>query len=116
MISSPGKPKMDAHGLLPVVLQDAQTGRVLMLGYMNELALQRTLETRQVHFWSRSRNQLWLKGETSGNIHEVVNLVLDCDGDALLVQVRPAGPTCHTGQISCFHIPLDAAEVLHDDR
>jgi phosphoribosyl-AMP cyclohydrolase len=106
---------MDDQGLLPAVLQDALTGQVLMLGYMNKLALQRTLETRQVHFWSRSRSQLWLKGETSGNIHEVVDLALDCDGDALLVRVRPAGPTCHTGQTSCFHIPLDAGEVLHDD-
>jgi phosphoribosyl-AMP cyclohydrolase len=115
MISPPGKPKMDAEGLLPAVLQDAHTGQVLMLGYMNELALQRTLQTRLVHFWSRSRRQLWLKGETSGNIHEVVELTLDCDQDAILVRVQPAGPTCHNGQISCFHIPLDAAEVLHDD-
>jgi phosphoribosyl-AMP cyclohydrolase len=114
MISAAGKLKMDAQGLFPAVLQDAQTGQVLMLGFMNQLALQRTLQTGQVHFWSRSRNQLWRKGETSGNIHEVVALSVDCDGDALLVQVRPAGPTCHTGQVSCFHIPLDAAEVLHD--
>jgi phosphoribosyl-AMP cyclohydrolase / phosphoribosyl-ATP pyrophosphohydrolase len=106
---------MDAQGLLPAVLQDARTGQVLMLGYMNELALQRTLETRQVHFWSRSRNELWHKGATSGNIQEVIDLTLDCDGDALLVRVDPAGPACHTGQVSCFHNPLDAVEVLHDD-
>lgn len=107
--------KMDAQGLLPAVLQDASTGQVLMLGYMNKLALQRTLETRQVHFWSRSRSELWHKGATSGNFQEVVDLTLDCDGDALLVRVRPAGPTCHTGQMSCFHNPLDASEVLHED-
>jgi phosphoribosyl-AMP cyclohydrolase len=106
---------MDAQGLLPAVLQDARTGQVLMLGYMNELALQRTLETRQVHFWSRSRNELWHKGATSGNTQEVIDLTLDCDGDALLVRVHPAGPACHTGQVSCFHNPLDAVEVLHDD-
>ena len=115
MTSLIGRPKMDAQGLLPAVLQDALTGQVLMLGYMNELALQRTLETRQVHFWSRSRNELWHKGATSGNIQEVIDLTLDCDGDALLIQVDPASPACHTGQISCFHNPLDAAEVLHDD-
>jgi phosphoribosyl-AMP cyclohydrolase len=107
--------KMDAQGLLPAVLQDASTGQVLMLGYMNELALQRTLETRQVHFWSRSRRELWHKGATSGNFQEVVDLTLDCDGDALLVRVRPIGPTCHTGEMSCFHNPLDALEVLHED-
>jgi phosphoribosyl-AMP cyclohydrolase len=106
---------MDAQGLLPAVLQDARTGQVLMLGYMNELALQRTLETRQVHFWSRSRNELWHKGATSGNTQAVIDLTLDCDGDALLVRVDPAGPACHTGQVSCFHNPLDAVEVLHDD-
>jgi phosphoribosyl-AMP cyclohydrolase / phosphoribosyl-ATP pyrophosphohydrolase len=107
--------KWDASGLLPVVLQDENTGRVLMLGYMNKTALKLTLETRKVHFWSRSRNTLWLKGETSGNYHEVVEVALDCDGDALLVRVNPAGPTCHTGQTSCFHNPLDAVEVLDED-
>jgi phosphoribosyl-ATP pyrophosphohydrolase/phosphoribosyl-AMP cyclohydrolase len=108
--------KMDAQGLLPAVLQDVDSGQVLMLGYMNKLALQRTLETGQVHFWSRSRCELWLKGATSGNFQQVVDLTLDCDGDALLVRVRPAGPICHTGRSSCFHNPLDAGEVLHDDR
>jgi phosphoribosyl-AMP cyclohydrolase len=108
--------KMDAQGLLPAVLQDIDSGQVLMLGYMNKLALQRTLETGQVHFWSRSRSELWLKGSTSGNFQEVVDLTLDCDGDALLVRVRPTGPICHTGRSSCFHNPLDAAEVLHDNR
>jgi phosphoribosyl-AMP cyclohydrolase len=115
MTSPSPRIKMDAQGLLPAVLQDASTGQVLMLGYMNELALQLTLETGQVHFWSRSRNQLWHKGATSGNFQEVVDLSLDCDGDALLVRVHPVGPTCHTGQVSCFHNSLDALEGLHDD-
>jgi phosphoribosyl-ATP pyrophosphohydrolase/phosphoribosyl-AMP cyclohydrolase len=77
-----------------------------MLGYMNAEALQATIETRLVHFWSRSRKQLWRKGETSGNTLELVSIALDCDGDALLVQARPAGPTCHTGEATCFHRSL----------
>lgn len=92
-----------AQGLLPAVVQDADTGRVLMLAYMNEEAFTRTLETGQVHFFSRSRQQLWRKGESSGNTLELVGIALDCDGDALLVQARPRGPTCHTGESSCFH-------------
>ncbi|MCU0292924.1 MAG: bifunctional phosphoribosyl-AMP cyclohydrolase/phosphoribosyl-ATP diphosphatase HisIE, partial [Thermoanaerobaculaceae bacterium] len=93
-------------GLVPAIVQDAATGQVLMLGYMNVEALQATVETGLVHFWSRSRQQLWRKGETSGNTLEVVGIALDCDGDALLVQARPAGPTCHTGETTCFHRPL----------
>ena len=89
-------------GLLPAVVQDAATGRVLMVAYMNEAALRRTLETNRVTFWSRSRNELWEKGATSGNTLELVTIAPDCDGDALLVAVRPAGPACHTGAESCF--------------
>ncbi len=89
-------------GLLPLVAQDARTGDVLMLGYANRLALQKTLETRQVHFWSRSREQLWRKGETSGHTLALESLHADCDGDTVLARVTPAGPTCHTGERSCF--------------
>ncbi|MGD8602425.1 MAG: bifunctional phosphoribosyl-AMP cyclohydrolase/phosphoribosyl-ATP diphosphatase HisIE [Gemmatimonadota bacterium] len=89
-------------GLLPVVAQDAATGQALMLGFANRLALEKTLETGQVHFWSRSRDELWRKGETSGNTLDLVSLHADCDGDAVLARVNPAGPTCHTLETSCF--------------
>jgi phosphoribosyl-ATP pyrophosphohydrolase/phosphoribosyl-AMP cyclohydrolase len=89
-------------GLLPVVVQDAATGQVLMLGFANRLALERTLATGQVHFWSRSRGELWRKGETSGNTLALVSLHSDCDGDAVLARVTPAGPTCHTLETTCF--------------
>jgi phosphoribosyl-AMP cyclohydrolase / phosphoribosyl-ATP pyrophosphohydrolase len=88
--------------LKPAIVQDADTGRVLMLAYMDPEAERRTRETRQAWFWSRSRAQLWRKGETSGNTLEVVELRDDCDGDAILVRVRPAGPACHTGSLTCF--------------
>ncbi|MEO0158822.1 MAG: phosphoribosyl-AMP cyclohydrolase, partial [candidate division WOR-3 bacterium] len=91
------------NGLLPVVVQNARTGEVLMLGYMNQEAHDKTTETGLLHLWSRARRSLWLKGEISGHLHEVVGLVLDCDGDALLVEVLPKGPTCHTGERTCFH-------------
>ncbi|MEO6364831.1 MAG: bifunctional phosphoribosyl-AMP cyclohydrolase/phosphoribosyl-ATP diphosphatase HisIE [Luteimonas sp.] len=89
-------------GLLPAIVQDADTQRVLMLGYMNRAALQATLESRRVTFFSRSRQRLWVKGETSGNTLELVSLESDCDNDSLLVQARPQGPTCHLGRASCF--------------
>jgi phosphoribosyl-ATP pyrophosphohydrolase/phosphoribosyl-AMP cyclohydrolase len=89
-------------GLLPLVVQDASTGQVLMLGFANRLALEKTLETGQVHFWSRSRDELWRKGETSGNTLALVSLHADCDGDAVLARATPAGPTCHTLETSCF--------------
>jgi len=89
-------------GLLPVIVQDASTGQVLMLGFANRLALEKTLETGQVHFWSRSRDELWRKGETSGNTLALVSLHGDCDGDTVLARVTPAGPTCHTLETSCF--------------
>ena len=89
-------------GLVPGIVQDAATGRVLMLGYLNRESLELTERTGQVHFWSRSRRELWRKGETSGNTLTVVDLALDCDGDALLIRAEPAGPTCHTGEVSCF--------------
>jgi len=92
----------DERGLVPAIVQDAGTGTVLMLAYMDREALDATLRTREVHFHSRSRGRLWKKGETSGNVLHLVDLALDCDGDALLVKAHPAGPTCHTGAATCF--------------
>lgn len=89
-------------GLIPAIIQDAQTKNVLMLGYMNKEAYEKTLSTKRVTFWSRSRNCLWTKGETSGNFIELVNIKSDCDNDALLVKVKPAGPTCHKGTDTCW--------------
>lgn len=94
--------RFDERGLVPAIVQDAETGQVLTLAYMNNLALERTLTTGQTVFWSRSRNELWHKGATSGNVQYVVAVYVDCDGDSLLVRVRPAGPACHTGNVTCF--------------
>lgn len=99
-------------GLLPAIVQDADTRRVLMLGYMSREALARTLELRQVTFFSRSRQQLWTKGESSGHVLTLVGLEVDCDNDTLLVQARPQGPTCHLGTVSCF--PTAPGDVLAD--
>jgi phosphoribosyl-ATP pyrophosphohydrolase/phosphoribosyl-AMP cyclohydrolase len=93
----------DERGLVPCVVQDWTTGEVLTLAYMNELALQRTRATGELHLWSRSREELWHKGATSGNTQSVRSLRVDCDGDALLALVEPAGPACHTGERTCFH-------------
>ena len=98
----PGAVRFGADGLVPVVAQDARDGRVLMVAYMDAEAVAATIETGEVHFHSRSRDRLWRKGETSGNVLRVVDLAIDCDGDALLVSVDPAGPTCHRGTRSCF--------------
>lgn len=95
--------KYDDSGLIPAIIQEEGTGTVLMLGYMNEEALKKTIETGTTWFWSRSRKKLWNKGETSGNFHKVISLTLDCDNDTLLVKVIPTGPTCHTGNYSCFY-------------
>lgn len=93
----------DERGLVPCIVQDAASGEVLTLAYMNELALRRTRETGELHLWSRSREELWHKGATSGNTQAVRALRVDCDGDALLALVEPAGPACHTGERTCFH-------------
>jgi phosphoribosyl-ATP pyrophosphohydrolase/phosphoribosyl-AMP cyclohydrolase len=98
----PSDVHFDNAGLVPGIVQDDATGRVLMLGYLNAESLRLTAETGFVTFWSRSRGELWRKGETSGNTLAVVDIGLDCDGDALLIRARPAGPTCHTGAVSCF--------------
>lgn len=96
------KVKFDEKGLIPAIVQDAQTKEVLTLAYMNEESLSKTLETRETWFWSRSRQELWHKGATSGNTQSVVEMRLDCDQDAILVLVNPKGPACHTGATSCF--------------
>lgn len=98
--------KFDERGLAPAIVQDAHTREVLMLAYMNEESLARTLETGQTWFWSRSRNELWHKGATSGNTQAVVTLTTDCDNDAILVLVEPAGAACHTGARSCFDLQV----------
>ncbi|HEY3582696.1 MAG TPA: bifunctional phosphoribosyl-AMP cyclohydrolase/phosphoribosyl-ATP diphosphatase HisIE [Pyrinomonadaceae bacterium] len=109
--------KFDEHGLAPAIVQDAHTREVLMLAYMNEESLARTLETGQTWFWSRSRNELWHKGATSGNTQNVIALTADCDNDAIVVLVEPAGPACHTGARSCFDLQVPeqpSGGLLHE--
>src|SRR6476659_5115021 len=101
------KVRFDERGLVPCVMQDARSGEVLTLAYMNEEALQITLETREIHFYSRSRREIWRKGATSGNVQRVRQVRYDCDGDALVALVDPAGPACHTGERSCFYRDLE---------
>ena len=109
--------QLDEKGLVSAIVQDDATGRVLMLGYMNPESLERTLNGENVWFYSRSRSELWLKGDTSGNFLKVKSLHLDCDGDAILVKADPIGPTCHTGEESCFFTPLtELTEVTTRDR
>jgi len=96
------RPVFDQAGLVPVVVQDVTTGAVLMLAWANQEALDATLATRRGTYWSRSRNQLWVKGATSGHTQKVTRVALDCDGDAVLYQVEQTGPACHTGTYSCF--------------
>ncbi|WP_041974359.1 bifunctional phosphoribosyl-AMP cyclohydrolase/phosphoribosyl-ATP diphosphatase HisIE [Pyrinomonas methylaliphatogenes] len=106
--------KYDAQGLIPAIVQDAETGEVLTLAYMNRESLRRTIESGETWFWSRSRNELWHKGATSGNTQRVAEIVADCDGDALLVRVHPTGPACHTGARSCFNASLSGAEAASE--
>jgi len=103
--------KFDEKGLIPVVTKDVKNGEVLMLAYMNKEALEKTLETGKVHYWSRSRNKLWRKGETSGHYQLVKSIKVDCDGDALLVTVEQQGAACHTGHYSCFYRKLDKGGI-----
>lgn len=102
----------DANGLLPVIAQEAETGEVLMLAWMNEQAIAKTLETGRVTYWSRSRQSFWVKGESSGHVQELVEMRLDCDRDCLLVQVRQTGPACHTNRRVCFHTAVRAGEEV----
>jgi len=111
--------KFDEKGLIPAIVQDEQTGQVLMLAYMNQESIEKTLETKETWFYSRSRQELWNKGATSGNTQQVVRLSADCDQDTLLVQVKPAGPACHTGETSCFFETIveekpETRTILHD--
>lgn len=99
--------QFDENGLIPAIVQDASSGEVLMLAYMNAESLRRTLESGQAWFWSRSRQELWHKGATSGNFLNVKAILKDCDEDALVVKVEPLGPACHTGNRSCFYRTLE---------
>lgn len=101
-------------GLVPVIVQDAQTRQVLMMAWMDEESLRRTLTLGETVFWSRSRQEYWHKGATSGNTQQVIDLRVDCDGDTLLVLVDPAGPACHTGAVSCFFRSLDTEAIGSD--
>lgn len=102
--------KFDENGLIPAIVQDSKTGNVLMLAYMNEEALQKSIETNETWFYSRSRQELWNKGATSGNKQTIKEIHLDCDGDTILIKVEPWGPACHTGEVSCFFNPMTKAE------
>ena len=104
--------RYDAEGLVPGIVQDARTGQVLMVAYLNRESLELTRETGEVHFWSRSRREIWHKGATSGNTLTVEEISADCDGDALLIRAVPAGPACHTGAVGCF----DTAGEIRDSR
>ena len=101
------KLKFDINGLIPAIVQDAHTQEVLMLAYMNARSLQLTLESGETYFWSRSRGELWHKGDTSGNIQRVLEISVDCDADTLLIWVQPSGPACHTGERTCFYRNLE---------
>ena len=103
--------KFDERGLIPAIVQNAATREVLTLAYMNRESLAKTIETKQTWFWSRSRNELWHKGETSGNTQQVLSLTLDCDRDAIVVLVDPAGPACHTGAVSCFETESSTTRI-----
>jgi len=102
-------------GLVPVIVQDINTRDVLMLAYANKKALELTIKTGLAHFWSRSRKKIWLKGEESGNIQQVREILFDCDYDAVLYLVEPAGPACHTGERTCFHNKLEKTVELSSD-
>ena len=104
--------KFDDKGLVAAVIQDATTGQVLMLGYMNRESLDITLREKKACFWSRSRQKLWLKGESSGHFLNVLEVRIDCDGDALVVKCDPVGPTCHTNETSCFYRLVDDQGAL----
>lgn len=101
-VLSVGEIRFDERGLVPVIAQDSETGDVLMLAYANDEALRLTIESGRAHYYSRSRNELWRKGDTSGNVQHVTEVMLDCDGDAVLYRLRQTGPACHTGARSCF--------------
>jgi phosphoribosyl-AMP cyclohydrolase len=99
--------KFDSNGLIPAIIQERATGRVLMMAWMNDVSLRKTIETRKTWFWSRSRQKYWLKGETSGHVQRVKKISFDCDGDCLLIEVEQVGAACHEGYKSCFFRALD---------
>lgn len=104
--------KYNDQGLIPAIAQDVDTGEVLMMAWMNEEAVQKTLETRRVTYWSRSRQSFWVKGETSGHVQELIDLRVDCDRDCLLLVIRQTGPACHTNRRSCFYTSVtDGSEI-----
>lgn len=109
-------PKFDASGLLTAIAQDAFTGEILMVAFMDRAALDATRATRLAHFHSRSRGRLWKKGESSGHVLQVEAILVDCDQDALVLKVRPAGPACHTGAPSCFYRTLEGEGLTRIDR
>ncbi|WP_022708268.1 MULTISPECIES: phosphoribosyl-AMP cyclohydrolase [Paracoccus] len=104
--------KYDTNGLIPAIAQDATTGEVLMMAWMNAEAVARTLETGRVTYWSRSRQSFWIKGESSGNVQELVDFRVDCDADCLLVMVNQTGPACHTNRRSCFYTAIRDGEPV----
>ena len=106
--------KFDERGLIPAIIVDSVTKKVLTLAYMNKESLQISMEKEQTCFYSRSRQELWLKGETSGNYQNIVSITADCDNDALVVVVEPEGPACHTGETTCFHKPVFQSENRHE--
>jgi phosphoribosyl-AMP cyclohydrolase len=104
--------KYDKHGLIPAIIQDAENNEVLMMAYMNSASLQKTLETGHTHFWSRSRQKYWMKGESSGHVQEVKQVLFDCDRDTVLIKVSQKGPgACHTGHRSCFYTDISGNEI-----
>lgn len=107
--------KYDANGLIPAVIQDAENQQVLMVAYMNREALQRTLETRLCTYWSRSRQQYWVKGETSGHVQRVKEIRVDCDNDCVLITVEQVGVACHTGHRSCFYRAVHNSELVEKE-
>ena len=109
------QPRFDAQGLITAIAADVASGAILMLAYMDAEALAKTRETALAHFYSRSRGKLWLKGETSGNFLHVEEIRVDCDQDALLLLVRPEGPACHTGALSCFYRSLQGDSLVRND-
>jgi phosphoribosyl-AMP cyclohydrolase len=108
------EPKWDAVGLITAVVTDAATGMLLMVAHMNADALAATIATGEAHYWSRSRRELWHKGATSGHIQRIVEMRVDCDQDAIWLKVDPAGPACHTGEVSCFYRKLTQSGLVRD--
>jgi phosphoribosyl-AMP cyclohydrolase len=114
-MTSLAKIKWDADGLVPAIIQDVNTRQVLMMAYMNAESLEQTIASGETVFWSRSRGELWHKGATSGNIQKVRDIFVDCDADTLLITVEPAGPACHTGEVSCFFRTLPEFTAATED-